>query len=153
MKREEESMRKLLMHAAAFLVFAVILPPGAFAGECDSGNAKIEEANRKFAVILPTMSGMEAQSFDDIGCGVISRNGECATRQGMFDSNAMVHDYLSGEQIPAEKAFFVLRTNVKTPRDFGIVAFKDKAEADKFSAAHGRGRVVKWFELVDEKLK
>ena len=146
-------MRKLMMLAAAVPVLAVVLSAVSFAGECGAGSASINETNRKFAVILPAMSGMEAQSFDDIGCGVISRNGECATRQGMFDSNAMVHDYLSGEQIPAEKAFFVLRTNVKTPRDFGIVAFKDKAEADKFSAAHGRGRVVKWFELVDEKLK
>ena len=146
-------MRKLMMLAAAVPVLAVVLSAVSFAGECGAGSASINETNRKFAVILPAMSGMEAQSFDDIGCGVLSRNGECATRQGMFDSGAVTYDYATGAEIPVEKAFFVLRTDVMTPRDFGIVAFKDRAEAEKFSAAHGKGKVVKWFELVDEKLK
>ena len=103
--------------------------------------------------MLRHISGMESQNFNDIGCAVISRNGECATRQGIFDGGAATYDYVSGEQVPVEKAYFVLKTDVKTPGGFGIVAFKDKAEAEKFSAGHGKGKVVKWFELVDEKLK
>jgi nitrous oxide reductase accessory protein NosL len=152
MTKRRNAMRKLLMAAAAVPLLLFALSPASVAGDCD-GAAKIDEAGRKFAVFLPKVSEMAAQSFDDIGCAVLARNEECAMRQSLFDSNAMVHDYLSGEQLPAEKAYFVLRTGVRTPRAFGIAAFKDRAEAEKFSAAHGRGTVVKWFELVDEKLK
>jgi hypothetical protein len=122
-------------------------------GECVGSSVKIDDAGRKFAVILPAGSGMEAQSFDDIGCAVLSRNGECASRQSMFDTNAVVYDYQTAERLPAEKAYFVLRTGITTPQGYGIVAFKDKAEAVRFSSGHGNGKVVKWFELVDEPLK
>jgi nitrous oxide reductase accessory protein NosL len=71
----------------------------------------------------------------------------------MFDSNAVTYDHSTGEQVPVEKAYFVLRTDVKTPRGYGIVAFKDKAQAEAFSAAHGKGKVVKWYQIVDETLK
>lgn len=122
--------------------------------ECGSSRMKIDDNNRKFSVVVPRSSGLGGeQSYDDIGCAVADRNGECATRQGMFDSAAVVYDYLTGEELPAEKAYFALKTDVKTPQGFAIVAFKDKAEAEKFSAAHGKGKVVKWFELIDEKLK
>jgi nitrous oxide reductase accessory protein NosL len=71
----------------------------------------------------------------------------------MFDSGAATYDYAAEAEVPVEKAFFVLRTDVRTPQGYGIVAFRDRAAAEAFSADHGRGRVVKWFELVDEKLK
>lgn len=145
-------MRILISCLLMLAVPAAVLPYGASAAECDGG-VKIDEATRKFSVVLQKVSGMEDQTFDDIGCAVVSRNGECATRQGMFDSNAVVIDYATGEQVPAEKAFFVLKTGIATPKGFGIVAFKDKGQAQSFSAAHGSGKVVKWFELVDERLK
>ena len=138
------------------LTLLVVLTMGfaglATADDCD-GTSKVGEGEQKFSVMLPKVPGMEAQNFNDIGCAVISRNGECATRQGIFDGGALTYDHTSGEQLPVEKAYFVLKTDVKTPKGFGIVAFKDKAEAEKFSAAHGKGKVVKWFELVDERLK
>jgi NosL protein len=136
------------------LAIAMFLLSGlAAAEECGSDNARIDDANRKFSVVLQKVSGMEDQSFDDIGCAVVSRNNECATRQGMFDGNAVTYDYATGERVPVEKACFVLRTDVKTPRGYGIVAFRDKQQAETFSAAHGKGTVVKWYQLVDEKLK
>lgn len=133
-----------------FLTFGIAAI--ATADTCD-GTGKIGEGEKKFSVVLANVSGMENQSFNDIGCAVLSRNGECATRQGIFDGGAVASDYLTGEQLPADKAYFVMKTDVKTPKGFGIVAFKEKAEAEKFSAAHGKGKVVKWWELVDEKLK
>jgi len=138
-----------------FLVSILIVSAtgGESQGECGSGSAKIDESNRKFSVFVPKAAGLGEQSYDDIGCAVASRNGECATRQGMFDSGAVTYDNLTGAEVPVEKAFFVLKTDVKTPQGYGIVAFKDKAEAGKFQAAHGKGKVVKWFELVDEPLK
>jgi copper chaperone NosL len=69
-----------------------------------------------------------------------------------FDSNAIVYDLMTGEAVPAEKAFFAYKSSLRTPMGYGIVAFKDKAEAEKFAAEHGKVKVVRWFELVDLKL-
>jgi hypothetical protein len=144
----KKAIKPLMLSAILLLGFAA----HAMADTCD-GTSKIGEGEKKFSVMLPKVPGMEEQSFNDIGCAVISRNGECATRQGIFDSSARTYDYQSGEELMLDKAYFVMKTDVKTPKDFGILAFKDKAEAEKFSAAHGMGKVVKWWELVDERLK
>lgn len=145
-------MGKILYSVCALIVLVFALAGSVFAESCKTCNGKIEEGG-KFSVRVPKVTGMESQAFDDIGCAVVSRNGECATRQSIFDSNAVVRDYITGEEIPAEKAYFVLKTGISTPAGYGIAAFKNKAEAEKFSAEHGQGKVVKWWELVDEKLK
>jgi len=119
---------------------------------CSVCNMKVSEAGKKFSVVLPNVSGMGPASFCDIGCALISRNGECATRQMTFDSIAIVYDLVTGEQVPAEKAFLAFKSSFRTPMGYGIVAFKDKAEAEKFAAEHGKVKVVRWFELVDMKL-
>ena len=116
---------------------------------CSECNMNITEKNMKFSVTLPNVKGMGPSSYDDVGCAVISRNKECATRQMTFDGNAVVHDYVTGEEVPAEKAFFAFKSNAWTPMGYGIVAFKDKAEAEKFAAEHGKVKVVRWFELVE----
>ena len=122
------------------------------AAACSQCNKMINDADRKFSAFLPNVSGMGPSSYDDIGCAVASRNSECATRQMTFDSNAVVYDYVTEEAVFAEKAFFVLTSDVRTPMGYGIVAFKDKARAVKFAAEHGKVKVVRWFQLVDEKL-
>jgi len=119
---------------------------------CSVCNMSISEAGKKFSVVLPNVKGMGPSSYDDIGCAVISRNGECATRQMTFDSNAIVYDHLTGEAVPAEKAFFAFKSSFRTPMGYGIVAFKDKGQAETFAAEHGKVKVVMWFELVDLKL-
>ncbi len=137
----------------AFLLCSLLLPAApALAQECSS-HATIDDANKRFSVMTGKVSGMEAQTFSDIGCAVISRNSECAMRQGLFDDNAVTVDYTTGEQVRVDKAYFVLKTGLPTPQGYGIAAFRDKAEAEKFSASHGKGKVVKWFELVDEQLR
>jgi copper chaperone NosL len=118
---------------------------------CSVCNMKISEAEKKFSVTLPSVSGMGPSAFDDIGCALISRNGECATRQMTFDSNAIVYDFVTSEAVPAEKAFFAFKSSFRTPMGYGIVAFKDKAQAETFAAEHGKAKVVRWFELVDMK--
>ncbi len=129
---------------------SMLIAGNASAGECNGTHATITETGKKFSLVVP--KGLDYQSFDDIGCAVESRNNECATRQDLFDRNAVAVDYLSGEEIRADAAFFVIKTGVETPKGYGIVSFKDKAEAEKFSAEHGKGKVLRWFELVDEKL-
>lgn len=119
---------------------------------CSVCNMKISEAGKIHSVALPSVSGMGPSSYCDIGCAVISRNAECATRQSTFDSNAVVYDFVTGDAVPAEKAFFAFKSGAWTPMGYGIVAFKDKAQAEKFAAERGKVKVVKWFELVDMKL-
>ncbi|MHB8844533.1 MAG: nitrous oxide reductase accessory protein NosL [Nitrospirota bacterium] len=141
------------------LLFSLFLSAGAaFAAEaqktpvCAQCNMKVTDAEKKASVSLPNVKGMGPSHFCDIGCAVQSRNNECATRQMIFDGNAIVYDFLTGEAVPAEKAFFVFKSSFRTPMGYGVVAFKDKAEAEKFAAEHGKAKVIKWFELVDEKL-
>jgi hypothetical protein len=137
-------------------MLSILVGPSAAGDDktCPSGSVKITEENKRFSVLVPKSSGLGSdQSYDDIGCAVLARNEECAMRQSMFDSAAMVYDHFTGAEFPAEKMYFVLKTDVKTPRGIGIVAFGDKADADKFSSAHGKGKVIKWFELVDEKIQ
>jgi hypothetical protein len=136
----------------AVLMLTVLTVP-VVAQECRSVGAALAHQEKKFSVVVPKTAGLEAQAYDDIGCGVVSRNNECATRQGIFDSSAVVYDYLTGEQFLVEKAYFVLGTDIRTPQGYGIVAFKDREQAGKFSSEHGRGKVLRWFELVDAKLK
>jgi hypothetical protein len=138
------------------LILFILAGPAAAVDDkaCPPPGLTIKEETRRFSLLVPKSANLgNEQAYDDIGCAVMSRNEECATRQGMFDSAALAYDYFTGAELPAEKMYFVLQTDVKTPRGFGIVAFKDKAESEKFSAAHGKGKVIKWFELVDEKLK
>jgi hypothetical protein len=136
----------------AVLMLTVLAVP-VLAQECKSISAALAHQQKKFSVVVPRSPGMEAQAYDDIGCGVVSRNNECATRQGTFDSNAVVYDYLTEEEVPAEASYFVLGTDVRTPQGYGIVAFKDREQAVTFSAEHGGVKVIRWFELVDERLK
>jgi copper chaperone NosL len=120
---------------------------------CPVCNMQVADADKKFSAYLPNVSGMGPSTFDDIGCAVQSRNSECAMRQTTFDSNAVVYDFVTGEPVPAEKAFFAFKSTLKTPMGYGIVAFKDKTQAETFAAGHGKVKVVKWFELVDMKLQ
>jgi len=125
------------------------------AGEtsCTKCSMKFNEAGKKFSVIMPKVPSMEGSSFDDIGCAVVWRNGECAIRQTTFDSNAFTFDYLSGEQVALENAFFVVETGVKTPMSYDIIAFKDKPAAEKQVKTSCKGKIYKLFELVDLPLK
>lgn len=135
------------------LVFATSVIAAEESSTCRKCSKKIIEAEKKFSVVMPKVPGMEGSSFDDIGCAITWRNGECANRQSNFDSNALTFDFGTGEQVAMEKAFYAVGAGVRTPMGFDIVAFKEKAAAEKLVAASGKGRVIKLFELVDLPLK
>lgn len=145
-------MKKYNIFLLSLFALMFGLSSQSLADDC-AGTNKIADGEKKFSVVLAKSSGMEAQRFNDIGCAVISRNSECAMRQSTFDGEAVTYDYQSGEQLLVEKAYFVMKSGEKTPKGFGIVAFKGKTEAENFSAAHGKGKVVTWFELGEEKLR
>jgi copper chaperone NosL len=134
---------------ATLTAYAAELKKAAVCAQC---NMKVADNEKKVSAYLPNIKGMGPSHYCDIGCAVQSRNNECATRQMVFDGNAVVYDLFTGEAVPAEKAFFAFKSSFRTPMGYGIVAFKDKAEAEKFALGHGKVRVIRWFELVDEKL-
>jgi copper chaperone NosL len=47
-----------------------------------------------------------------------------------------VHDYPSETWIRGETAFYVFNQDFQTPMGFGIAAFKEHTEAEKFAAEH-----------------
>jgi copper chaperone NosL len=65
--------------------------------------------------------------FDDIGnmLAYAQEEGEHAHFVTYF-----VHDYHSREWLNAREAYYVLSDKIQTPMAFGIVAFKERAEAD-----------------------
>lgn len=119
--------------------------------QCDFCKMKLAEEGEKLSVHLPHKDSMGPATFCDIGCAVQSRNNECASRQVTFDSNAVVYDFMTAEAVSAEKAFFAVKTTYRTPMGSGIVAFKDKATAEKFALEHGNAKVLRWFELMYER--
>lgn len=150
-------MSKSFFKQCAMLLVAcfLVLPAGAAEKPkptiCKQCNMKIADADKKFAVYV--MAGIEPTAFNDIGCAVIWYNNECAMRQSAFDSNAVAHDFTTEEPVPMEKAFYVMGPGIKTPKGYGIAAFKSREQAEKFAVEQGAGKVVPYNELTVMKLK
>jgi hypothetical protein len=138
---------RLLVALSLLLPLAAAAAAEELKPTCGSvGIDQVPEKYRKSSVVIP--AGIEPSSFFDIGCAVKFRDNECASRQLAMDQNAEVFDYLSGEKIKAQEAFFVTGTDVQTPLGHGVVAFKEKAAAEKFVGEH-KGTVMKWHEVVN----
>jgi copper chaperone NosL len=138
----------LLVCSAAVSSGAAEKPKPAFCKQC---NMKIVDSEKKYAVYV--LEGLEPTAFNDIGCAVIWYNNECAMRQSAFDSNAVAHDFITEEPVPMEKAVYVTGPGVKTPKGYGIVAFKNREQAEKFAGGPGNGNVISYNELTALKLK
>ena len=108
--------------------------------KCSSCLMKIENAQKKFSVTTP--GRIIPADFDDIRCAFLFRNTLCAMDMMEFDSTAMVYDYYTGELTRMTAAVFVVDSRVKTPMDSGIIAFKDKASAERFLAEQGQGKII-----------
>lgn|GEM_PF-1930504 len=151
-------MRRIqITHAIVLIAILLCAMAGvalAEEGVCPSAGVKITGENKQFSMMVPKSSGLGRNLvYDDIGCAIMARNEECASRQIMFDGAAIAYDHLTGAEFPAEDMYFVLGTGIKTPRGFGIAAFGDKAAAEKFSLSHGKGKVLRWHELADAPLE
>jgi hypothetical protein len=139
------------------LLLIVLLPLIAPAAEktaptwCKKCNKNIDEANKKFSVTL--MEEIEPMAFDDIGCSLLWREGECAMRMSAFDGYARVYDYLTNEPILIEKAFFAYGPEIKTPRGYGIIAFKTREQAAAAAAQSGKAKLLTFQELTSLTLK
>jgi copper chaperone NosL len=143
--------------ALLLVLLMVLLPLIAPAAEkaaptwCNKCNMKIPDAGKKYSVTLT--EGIEPMAFDDIGCSMLWRDGECAMRMSAFDSNARVYDYLTGEPVVIENAFFAYGPEIKTPMGYGIIAFKTREQAAAAAAQSGKAKVLTYLELTSLTLK
>lgn len=143
--------RVFLLLALVFITSGAQAAPKEAPTVCKKCDGKISAENGKFSVTCT--EGLEASAWDDIGCAMAWRDGECAMRMSAFDSNALVHDYHTGEPIKIELAFFVKGGGVKTPKDHDIAAFKSKEGAVAFKKNQEQGKVLTYLELCEMQWK
>jgi len=149
--RRHNVMFALLLFLAALFAVSLYAAEKTRPTTCRQCGMKIAEQDLKFAVYV--LEGIEATAFDDIGCAVLWYNNECAMRQAAFDSNAFAHDFVSGEPVIAEKAVYVVCSDLKTPMNYGIAAFKTRALADAYCAGRKQCTEKSYNELMSMKLK
>ena len=107
---------------------------------CDQCGMVIGEARFAAAILL---SSNKYLKFDDIGEMLAYKKARPETQVEAW----FVHDYNSEEWLRGESAFFVRSTSLQTPMGTGIVAFKERAVADKF-AAENNGIVFNLKEIL-----
>lgn len=86
------------------------------------------------------------QLFDDIGC-LIAAAGSHAAKGARY----WFHDGANGEWIADGHPVFVMSTELKTPMGGGIVAYRDRAEADRAAARHSGVVVSELADLVTQR--
>ncbi len=64
-------------------------------------------------------------------------------------SEIVVTDYNTAKAIDAEKAFYVYGSSVVSPAGDDLVAFVDRASADKFAKSHSGKRVMSFDSVSD----
>lgn len=85
--------------------------------------------------------------FDDIGClyGWIEENGEDEI------GAKYVRDFHSEEWIVIDDATYVFGEEIETPMAYGVISFKDAAEAEAYIEEHGHGEILSASDLSDHK--
>ena len=78
----------------------------------------------------------EAKVFDDIGCLLAAVQKERGEHLAMW-----FRDADDGQWIPGAQAIFVSTPVIRTPMSGGVVAYRDRAAAER-AAAHNDGTIV-----------
>jgi copper chaperone NosL len=102
-------------------------PPKIVLGQDPCDNCFMIINEYKYAASLWLENG-QSKRFDDIGCMIDFLNKNKNKVKAYW-----VNDFQTKEPLHAENAFFVDSDSIITPMGFGIVAFKSKAEAEKFA--------------------
>lgn len=113
---------------------------------------RMKVAEPKFSVSNRAM--FVPAHFCDIGCAINYRNQACCgAEQGAFDMYGEAQDYISGEPVNIDKAFYVLGSGVETPMGYDIIAFTERDEAERFVADAGKGKVTSYSEIKELEFK
>ncbi len=100
-------------------------------------------AEKQYAAEFATKDGF-VRKFDDIACMAdYAQNKMKKDNIGAF----YVVDYATKEWLPAERAAFVKSDQFKTPQNGGILAFKDKGQAEKLAAQY-QAKLLTFSDIV-----
>lgn len=116
-------------------------PPEIYYGQDTCARCGMHISDPKFAAALLPVDG-EWRKYDDIGCLL-----DDYIHGGIKAAAIYVHDYHTGEWVDAKVAFFV-QSAIPTPMGSGLVAFRDRASAEKFMEEFAPGATVMNFEQV-----
>jgi copper chaperone NosL len=141
-------MRYIVFISLILLVFscskekAEVKPVRVYYGEdtCDLCKMIINEEEFSAQAIL---EGGDAAKFDDIGCAMHYLKANPQSKVIAI----FVKDYGTKEWIRGEGAYYVVTKNIKTPMGYGIVAFRERAPAERL-AEEKDGRVVEGFDAA-----
>ncbi len=114
--------------------------------KCDMCGMIISEKN--YAGLYYSTAEKRWKKFDDLGCLVMEAKKEGDAKPGTI----YVFDYETEELIKAEKAYYVVSSEIWTPMNTGIVAFKSKEKAEETAKKH-RGKVMSFEELMKMEMK
>lgn len=105
-------------------------------------HCKMAISEKQFAAEFITKDG-EAFKFDEIGCmaNTVKAKANRETIAAFF-----VMDYETRQWLPGETAHYVRSADFKTPMSGGIVAFKDKAKADRQP-----GQAISFADVMESK--
>lgn len=117
-------------------------PPEIVYGQdvCDECNMIISDAH--FAAAYWRADG-QARRFDDLG-GMFLYHQEHQEEVAAF----WVHDYLSGNWLPATDAYYVVGAGLPTPMGFGMVACATQAQAHALAYGQAEAEVLNFATLM-----
>lgn len=84
----------------------------------------------------------ESKAFDDIGDMLIHAEKHAEDKITAW----YVHDYETEDWLDAQQAHFVVSPKLPTPMGYGILAFAERASAERV-AAEAEGELLTWEEL------
>jgi copper chaperone NosL len=107
---------------------------------CDLCKSTI--AQPEFAAEFLTRSG-SVRKFDDLGCLIASAKAIGKEQIQSF----YVMDNKSMTLTPAEQAYFVRSDKIRTPKNGGLIAFKDLSDAQSLASRY-QAELAKFSDLV-----
>jgi copper chaperone NosL len=122
-----------------------LAPPEIRYGEdvCAECGMIISEPRFAAGLVAEVDGQTQTAAFDDIGDMLMFAAGH----PSWVIRRWYVHDYHSGDWLPAESATFVQSTDIRTPMGHGLAAFADPAQAEELAKTTG-GTTVSFDELV-----
>ncbi|WP_414049185.1 nitrous oxide reductase accessory protein NosL [Macrococcus animalis] len=85
--------------------------------------------------------------FDDVGCLIEQYKQEDKKEIGMM----YVKDYKSNKWIDAQKAHYAYNEKIWTPMNYGVAAFKDKKERDRYASKYSESKKMQFNDLLSLK--
>jgi copper chaperone NosL len=103
---------------------------------------KMAISDKRFAGEILVEVGV-ARKFDDLGCLL----NDLKDRTPRDEPPAFAVDFEKGEWVNLKKAYFVRSPSIATPMGSGLIAFKNRSDAERTVAAYG-GQVLNYGDVV-----